>query len=79
MIMWSKLPKIILMLYPIGTWHQARPVVNITSAVPLMYAPPTHVAGIRNIILTVREVPTSVCNMQNVLWQIDITANQCIL
>jgi hypothetical protein len=49
MIVWSNLPKIILMLYPIGTWHHARPVVNITSAVPLMYAPPTHVAGIRNI------------------------------
>ena len=37
------------MAYPKGAWHARRPVEKTCSAVPLIYAPPTHVAVIVNI------------------------------
>ena len=46
----TDVPKTRLVAYPKGAWHQTRPPVleKIISAVPLMYAPPTHVAEEKN-------------------------------
>ena len=38
------LPNTRLRAYPTGAWHHNSPDLIMTSAVPLMYAPPTHVA-----------------------------------
>ena len=43
------LPSIKLKAYPIGAWHQIKPLEYVISAVPLMYPPPTHVAVMVNI------------------------------
>ena len=40
------LPNMRLSAYPKGAWHQTKPKLKTTSAVPLMYPPPTHVAVI---------------------------------